>query len=62
MTVVIEEDWTKVVTNKPTRTARKRLVVTDEIALRMSPPESICRLSDRYFMPRIKMPRPPMAV
>ena len=62
MTVVIDEDCTKQVTTKPTMTARKRLLVTDEIALRIRPPESDCKLSERYFMPRIKIPRPPMAV
>jgi len=62
MTVRIEDDGTKQVTTKPTMTARKRLLVTDEMAFRIRPPESDCRLAERYFMPRIKIPSPPIAV
>jgi len=62
MTVVIDEDWTKDVTPSPTSTAKKRLVVTEAIAFRITPPESICKLSDRNFIPRIKIPSPPNTV
>ena len=61
ITVVIELDWTMHVTSVPIPTAMNRLRVARLIIRRRRGPATNCTPSDMYFMPRRKMPSPPMA-
>jgi hypothetical protein len=59
MTVVMVEDWTRTVTPVPVAVAMNRLSVTRLIIRRREFPATACIPSDMYFIPSMKMPRPP---
>ncbi len=59
MTVVIELDWTKVVTSTPHAVAKIRLWVTTPMIRRRLFPATACTPSDMFFIPSRKSPSPP---
>ena len=62
MTVVAELDWMMQVTPMPTRMPTSLLSVTAWIQRLSLLPASACMPSERSFIPRRKMPRPPRTV
>ena len=62
MTVMMEDDCTRMVETMPVPTPAARCVVAKAMNLRSSRPATACKPSERCFMPRRNTPRPPSTV
>jgi len=60
--VMMADDWTMSVENRPVPTPRSRWLVACAMKERRPPPAAACRPSERCFIPRRNRPRPPSSM